>query len=159
MIRNWWYCEPQGTLKLNWLYEDMAVFLKLSLSLLCKVFHLWLCRLWYWHCSCFHLLLSKKRYIINYDGRIRSRLCLIAHVVVYFEIVPYNSCCRILLQASSATAAAVIEELPYARASEYQPDVPGISDRRTGMLILFLWSIQCSAQLFISCGCMGYLVW
>jgi hypothetical protein len=87
-------------------------------------------------------LLSKKRYIINYDGRIRSRLCLIAHVVVYFEIVPYNSCCRILLQASSATAAAaaaaVIEEFTYARASEYQPDVPGISDRRTGMLILFL---------------------
>jgi pseudo-response regulator 1 len=35
-------------------------------------------------------------------------------------------------EASSATAAAVIEELPYARASEYQPDVPGISDRRTG---------------------------
>ncbi|WJX95549.1 Tor complex Tor2 interacting protein 1, variant 3 [Trifolium repens] len=39
-------------------------------------------------------------------------------------------------EASSATAAAaaaaVIEEFPYARASEYQPDVPGISDRRTG---------------------------
>ncbi|GAU46117.1 hypothetical protein TSUD_192780 [Trifolium subterraneum] len=36
--------------------------------------------------------------------------------------------------ATAAAAAAVIEELPYARASEYQPDVPGISDRRTGSL-------------------------
>ncbi|KAL5064828.1 hypothetical protein RYX36_026565 [Vicia faba] len=33
---------------------------------------------------------------------------------------------------SIATDAAVIEELPYASLSEYQPDVPGISDRRTG---------------------------
>ncbi|XP_004508721.1 two-component response regulator-like APRR1 isoform X2 [Cicer arietinum] len=35
-------------------------------------------------------------------------------------------------EASIATAAAVIEELPYTHVSEYQPDVPGISDRRTG---------------------------
>lgn len=33
-------------------------------------------------------------------------------------------------EASIATAAAVIEEHPYVHVSEYQPDVPGISDRR-----------------------------
>lgn len=59
----------------------------------------------------------------NYDGTI--------------EIVPYNLCCLILLQAIVATTAAVIEELPYANLSEYQPDVPGISDRRTGMLEVY----------------------
>ncbi|KAJ1438917.1 Signal transduction response regulator, receiver domain [Sesbania bispinosa] len=35
-------------------------------------------------------------------------------------------------EASIATAAAIVEELPDAHVSEYQPDVPGISDRRTG---------------------------
>jgi hypothetical protein len=59
---------------------------------------------------------------INYDGMV--------------EIMLNNS--RILFQASIATAAAVIEEHPYVHVSEYQPDVPGISDRRRTGTLLFL---------------------
>lgn len=49
----------------------------------------------------------------------------------------YNLCCHIPFQVSIAKAAAVIEELPGAQISECRPNVPGISDRRTGVLILF----------------------
>jgi len=65
------------------------------------------------------------------------------------EILLYNS--RILFQASIATAAAVIEEHPYVHVSEYQPDVPGISDRRrTGTLLFPLKNtISCTASCFL----------
>lgn len=36
-------------------------------------------------------------------------------------------------QVSIAAATSIVVELPSALVSEYQPDVPGISDRRTGL--------------------------
>ena len=41
-------------------------------------------------------------------------------------------------QSTMAIVAAVVEEPPDARASEYRPDVPGISDRRTGAFLLVI---------------------
>lgn len=41
-----------------------------------------------------------------------------------------------LFQVSIAVAVADVEKIPYAHLSEYQPDVSGISDRRTGVLLL-----------------------
>ena len=41
-------------------------------------------------------------------------------------------------QATVAMDTAVVEEPPDARASEYRPDVPGISDRRTGVFLLVI---------------------
>jgi len=68
-----------------------------------------------------------------------------------------------------------VVELPSYLVSQYQPDVPGISDRRTGLLLLFLQLlffkiknyiiilcmyvevIQCNALLVTSYDCIGQL--